>query len=107
MAREQLIVWFQRAFEDIPHPPPVAETWLFNCLQHVRDPELVIAKAKETSGVIRFFEPVDYPTCVYHPHTFTQDNFERWFGDSVKRYTDRVPGFFDSDCVYGTWSRCE
>lgn len=103
LASKERIVWYQRAFEDMPHPPPAAEAWLFNCLQHVRDPELVISMCKEIADVIRFFEPVDYPTCVYHPHTFTQDDFVRWFGD-VKRYTDRLPGFFDADCCYGTWN---
>ena len=98
------IPWTRMAFEDTDLLP-CDEVWLFNCLQHVRDPELVIAKAKQIAYVIRFFEPVDYPTCVYHPHTFTQDDFVRWFGDSVKRYTDRLPGFFDDDCCYGTWRK--
>lgn len=97
--------WIQSALEDIPlrDLPQANEVWLFNCLQHVRDPELVIERSKEMAPTIRFFEPVEYPTCVYHPHTFTQSDFERWFGDSVKRYTDRLPGFFDGDCCYGTW----
>lgn len=94
--------WIRAPFEDT-EIKQADEVWLFNCIQHVRDPELVITKAKEIAKVIRFFEPVDYPTCVYHPHTFTQDDFVRWFGDSVKRYTDRLPGFFDDDCCYGTW----
>lgn len=105
LAREQMIVWFQRPFEDTPYPIMSDEVWIFNCLQHVRDPELVVNKAKSIAPVIRFFEPVDYPTCVYHPHTFSQQDFERWFGDSVKRYTDRLQGFFDSDCCYGTRRR--
>lgn len=96
--------WYREPFEDAPLVE-VEEVWLFNCLQHVRDPEVVIAKAKETAPIVRFFEPVDYPTCTYHPHTFSQDDFTRWFGDSVQRYTDRLPGFFDSDCCYGTWRR--
>jgi hypothetical protein len=81
------------------------ELWMFNCIQHVRDPELFIEKCKELATTIRFFEPVDYPTCVYHPHTFNQADFERWFGDCVKRYTDRLEQFFDGDCVYGTWRK--
>lgn len=105
LARAQKIVWYQRAFEDTPYPPKSDEVWIFNCLQHVRDPDLVISKAKSVAPVVRFFEPVDYPTCVYHPHTFTQADFERWFGDCVRRYGDRKPGFFDADCVYGTWQR--
>ena len=85
--------------------PSADSCWIFNVLQHVIDPELLIAKCKEVSQVIRFFEPVDYGTCEYHPHTFSQRDFARWFGDSVRRYTDRLPGFFDADCVYGTWVR--
>lgn len=98
------IPWARMAFEDTALLP-CDEVWLFNCLQHVRDPELVISKAKSIASVVRFFEPVDYPTCVYHPHTFTQADFTRWVGDAVRRYTDRLPGFFDADCCYGTWRR--
>ena len=99
------IHWNQEAFEEFKPQFFTDEVWLFNVLQHVIDPEKIIAKAKEVAPVIRFFEPVDYPTCVYHPHTFSQADFERWFPNSVKRYTDRLPGFFDADCVYGTWTR--
>ncbi len=102
--KDPTVCWYQQAFEDSPRVE-AEEVWLFNVLQHVRDPELVITKAKESAPVIRFFEPVDYPTCTYHPHTFTQADFERWFGGCVRRYTDRLPNFFDADCVYGTW-RC-
>ena len=79
------------------------EVWIFNVMQHVIDPEVFIDKCKSIGRMIRFFEPVDCGTCEYHPHTFTQEDFERWFGDSVRRYTDRLEGFFDGDCVYGTF----
>lgn len=85
--------------------PDVDEVWLFNLLQHVIDPDLLIAKCKAASDVVRFFEPVDYPTCVYHPHTFSQDDFARWFDGCVQRYTDRLARFFDNDCCYGTWEK--
>lgn len=97
--------WYRQALEDVEVLPNADEAFLFNCLQHVRDPEVVVERCKQMAPVVRFFEPVDYPTCVYHPHTFTQDDFVRWFGDSVKRYTDRLPGFFDDDCCYGTWRK--
>lgn len=98
------VVWIRSAFEEFDLNIKAHECWLFNVLQHVRDPELVVLKAKERAPIVRFFEPVDYPTCVYHPHTFTQADFERWFG-KTERYTDRVAGFFDADCCYGTWKR--
>lgn len=95
------LTWFQEPFEDWKVIKS-SECWIFNAMQHVRDPELFVQKAKETAPVIRYFEPVDYGTCEYHPHTFTQDDFVRWFGEA-KRYTDRIDGFFDADCCYGTW----
>jgi hypothetical protein len=98
------ILWEQVAFENYEHNLTADEVWLFNVLQHVRDPEIIITRAKQYAPVIRFFEPVDYPTCIYHPHTFTEADFHRWFGDAVRRYIDRLPGFFDADCCYGTWN---
>lgn len=94
--------WLRMPFEDSGVQGTADEVWLFNCLQHVIDPEAIVEKSKRVAPTVRFFEPVDYPTCVYHPHTFTQADFERWFGN-VQRYTDRLPGFFDADCCYGTW----
>lgn len=95
--------WITEPFEDA-QIDTADEVWLFNALQHVRDPELVVSKAKETAPTVRFFEPIDYPTCVYHPHTFTESDFVRWFGGSVKRYRGgTVAGFHESDCAYGTW----
>jgi len=83
------------------------EAWLFNVLQHVADPELVVEKCKHLSGgVVRFFEPINCPTCVYHPHTFSFSDFQRWFGESAKLYDhDYWPGFHDSPCAYGVWRR--
>lgn len=81
----------------------VDEVWIFNVLQHVIDPNLFIAKCKSVAKVVRFFEPLDCEICVYHPHTFSFADFERWFG-LVNRYTDRLEGFFDGDCCYGSWN---
>lgn len=103
MAIQGEIMWVRQPLEDWTEWFSIGdECWLFNVMQHIRDPELFVQKAKETGPVIRYFEPVDYGTCEYHPHTFSQDDFQRWFGEA-KRYTDRLPGFFDSDCCYGTW----
>lgn len=98
------IAWIRQPFEDAEVDLGADEVWLFNVLQHVRDPEAVVAKAKQVASVVRYFEPVDYGTCIYHPHTFSEADFNRWFPGSVKRYTDRLPAFFDSDCCYGSYS---
>lgn len=84
--------------------PPCDEIWLMNVMQHIIDPDLFVDKCKEAASVIRYFEPVDFPTCEYHPHTFTMDDFVHWFGDA-KRYTDKVPHFHQADCAYGVWRK--
>jgi len=97
------VVWFQQAFEDVIRPPHTDELWLFNCLQHVRDPEKVVEKAKETSRVIRFFEPIDFGTSEPHPHTFSIDDFTRWFGQANRYKGGSAEGFHTADCAYGSW----
>lgn len=83
--------------------PKADEIWLLNVMQHVIDPELFVHKCKEAACTIRFFEPINYPVCVYHPHSFTIDDFKQFF-NNVNLYTDRLPCFFDGDCAYGVWS---
>lgn len=80
------------------------EIWLMNVMQHIIDPELFVSKCKDSAEIIRYFEPVDYPTCLYHPHSYTLQDFKNWFGDA-KRYTDKVPHFHQADCAYGVWKR--
>lgn len=89
---------------EIFHLPKSDEIWLFNIMQHVQNPDEFVNKCKESAETIRFFEPIDQPTCEYHPHTFSKDDYVKWYG-GVQNYTDRLPGFFDADCVYGIWKR--
>lgn len=85
--------------------PNVDEVWLFNVLQHVQDPDILIAKCKEASKVIRFFEPVDLPTNLEHPFTFSVEDFRRYFGDCVNEYEagQGIEGFHGAKCAYGTY----
>ena len=79
------------------------EAWLFNTLQHVRDPEVIVANCKQLP-IVRFFEPIDYPVSEHHPHSFSLADFRRWFGDCVKEYGEPYrPGFHDGPCAYGVW----
>jgi 2-polyprenyl-3-methyl-5-hydroxy-6-metoxy-1,4-benzoquinol methylase len=65
------------------------EVWIYNTLQHVIDPQLVIQTAfkfmaMKPLGVIRIFEWIDVPTSEGHPHKLTTDNLTDWLGDFGK-----------------------
>lgn len=88
--------------------PEVDEVWLFNVLQHVINPDVIIEKAKAASKVVRFFEPINDHIDVCHLHTFTLEYFQKHFGDCVKHYEDhkgRVNGFHEHECAYGVWKK--
>ena len=97
------ILWIKEPVEELDMPK-CDELWLFNVMQHIQDPELFIEKCKESANVIKWFEPIDYPVCVYHPHTFSREDFIRWFGHT-QIYKDFVPHFHDAICSFGTWKK--
>lgn len=84
--------------------PKCDEIWLLNVMQHVIDPDLFIEKCKQAADVIRFFEPIDWPIEIYHPHTFTFEYYKNQFPDA-KLYEGNVEGFHQAKCAYGIWSR--
>jgi SAM-dependent methyltransferase len=53
---------------------------VYNVLQHVRDPEVVVRNARRLSTRLRMFEWIDIPPHPGHPHCLTQANLERWAG---------------------------
>jgi len=91
-------------YEDVDYPD-VDETWFFNVLQHVISPEKQLLKAKETSKVIRIFEPINYPPNICHPHILTKELFTGIFGEDfgTQYVGGSKAGFHTSDCYYGTW----
>lgn len=78
------------------------EIWLLNVLQHVIDPDKFIDKCKASTKLIRFFEPLNYPADVCHPHVLTEADFTRWFGE-FNIYEDKVQGFHQWTCAYGNY----
>lgn len=48
------------------------EIWIYNCLQHVLDPELILSSLRKVSRVLRISEPLNVPTDTLHPHMFTE-----------------------------------
>lgn len=95
------IEYLQRPVEEIKMPPS-DEIWLFNVLQHVIDPDTFIDKCKASTKLIRFFEPLNYPADVCHPHVLTEEDFTRWFRHFAI-YKDKVEGFHQWDCTYGNF----
>ena len=74
-------------------------------MQHVKNPDVLIEKAKKYAKVIRFFEPIDCPTNLEHPFTFSADDYRKYFGDSVKIYSSiGEPNFHGATCVYGVYN---
>lgn len=56
------------------------EVWIYNVLQHVQDPALIIANAKRSGKLIRLFEWIDFPAHVGHPHELKADLLREWLG---------------------------
>ena len=56
------------------------EAWIYNVLQHVTDPELVITNAKSIAQTIRVFEWIDIEPYAGHPHLLTEALLDVAFG---------------------------
>lgn len=54
------------------------EGWLYNCLQHVDDPNKVMAMLLRSVDSVRIFEWIDIAPYEAHPHMLTVKQFERW-----------------------------
>lgn len=71
---------------------PFDEVWMYNCLQHVIDPEYILDNLYKVGKVLRISEPTNTPTNDMHPHTFTPN----WLETKLK-----------SISVSGTYNRIE
>jgi hypothetical protein len=56
------------------------ETWIYNVLQHVEDPEQLIYKVRRYSDTIRLFEWIDIPAYDGHPHELHEHDLYHWLG---------------------------
>lgn len=54
------------------------ECWIYNVLQHVKDPALVISNARKSAKVIRIFEWLDIEPYEGHPHMLTSSALDEW-----------------------------
>lgn len=56
------------------------EAWIYNVLQHVDEPALVIAKARSVSRAVRIFEWIEVDPYPGHPHRLEREQLDEWLG---------------------------
>ena len=99
-------------YEDLEIEEEVDETWFFNVLQHVIDPEEQLKKAMQTSKVVRIFEPIGWGNGIpltineAHPHIISKETITNVMGDFGFIYQpNQVDRFHQAECYYGTWKK--
>lgn len=60
------------------------EVWIYNVLQHVENPQLVIEKAKRAGRLIRIFEWIDMAPTSTHPSILREAELNEWLGGEGK-----------------------
>ena len=66
--------------EDLQPGPGYSEAWIYNVLQHVDDPALVVANARKAAKLVRLFEWIGIPPHEGHPHMLTKPLLREWLG---------------------------
>ena len=64
------------------------EVWIYNVLQHVIDPGLIIENAKRAGKIIRIFEWLEIGQAPGHPHNLLEDQMNEWLGGEGKVNAD-------------------
>jgi hypothetical protein len=72
---------------------------VYNCLQHVSDPEKIVKNALASAKELKLFEWIDTPPHPGHPHTIRAADLERWTGK--KGTTVQLNG--ESECTGRAW----
>lgn len=72
------IALVRMAGEDLPAPGQYDEAWIYNCLQHTRDPQAIVRNARATAPVVRIFEWLDTPPHLGHPQTLRAALLDDW-----------------------------
>lgn len=55
------------------------EAWIYNCLQHVEDPEQVLDAAREVADLVRIFEWINIEPYPGHLHKLTSERLQSGF----------------------------
>jgi hypothetical protein len=68
----------------IPQRTGWDEAWIYNVLQHVDDPALVVRNARKAANIVRIFEWLDIEAYEGHPHKLTAPVLASWL--SIERH---------------------
>jgi SAM-dependent methyltransferase len=96
----------QRVFgagEDLVTAEEFDEGWMYNCLQHVRDPALVLANLAKHCRRVRFFEWLQTPKSDGHLHVLREELFSAAFPEERWTRVKWAPGFFDTPALVGNY----
>jgi len=78
------------------------EVWLYNCLQHTENPELIIQNARKIGRIIRLFEWIETGVADGHLHNLTEANLNAWLGGIGKvENINEAEGTCRGLCYYG------
>lgn len=78
------------------------EVWMYNCLQHTKDPEFILRNLHKVSKVLRISEPCNTVVNDAHPHTFTPEWYHKILSEiSTKGEWNQVN--YDHPYVGGLW----
>ena len=73
------ITLIQAEAETYKSPLHYDEAWIYNVLQHVRDPEAVVQTARSSADLVRIFDWIDMPIYEGHPHSLSQEQLDEYF----------------------------
>ena len=97
------ISYIRQPAEDAELSGMFDEVWLYNCLQHVRDPQKVVDLARRHGRTVRVFEWLHTATDTLHPHTFTRERLDALFG-TCGRVVDVTPDLTWATSVPPAWT---
>lgn len=88
------------------HFPVVDEVWIYNCLQHVEDPEMIVRSAMTIGKKVRIFEWLDTKPTPGHPTTLTQADLDNWL-EGIGQVEDIKESGADGRAYYGVFGGLE
>jgi len=77
------------------------EAWIYNVLQHTRNPAVVIRRAQQAAKTIRLFEWIDTPTNEGHPHALSEALLNKCLGGEGKVEVLNGQNTCKGKCYYG------